>query len=238
MIEISNVSLRLSDEATFAFDCVVAGGESLGIIGPSGAGKSTLLQLVAGFVSPTSGSVRLDGVDHTATLPSARPVSIVFQSNNLFDHLDVATNIGLGINPAFRRGSDAMNQVSEALAAVDLAGFENRRPANLSGGEAQRVALARALVRHRPILLLDEPFAALGPSMREDFVKLLAQVQKERGLTMLTVSHTPDELAALCGRLAFVHEGTIAAVGSAKAMLEQPPHAALARYLGRKVLDE
>jgi len=232
MIKLTGATRRFSQEGIFRFDLVVAEGQSLGVIGASGAGKSTLLKMIAGFVELDSGTIELAGQDHSASTPAERPISMVFQSNNLFDHLDVATNVGLGISPRFRKAGELMEKVRDALAQVGLAGFENRRPTSLSGGEAQRVALARALVRDKPILLLDEPFAALGPSMRADFTALLSTMQKKRGLTMLTVSHAPNELQGLCKRLAFVYNGEIAVMGETAAILPDPPHPALADYLG------
>ena len=232
MIGLSGAARRFSDDGAFSFDLEVAEGESLGLIGASGAGKSTLLQMIAGFVDLDSGTIRLAGQDHSHSEPARRPVSMVFQSNNLFDHLDVAMNVGLGISPRFRRSGKALERVRDALAQVGLAGFADRRPASLSGGEAQRVALARALVRDKPILLLDEPFAALGPSMRADFTGLLSAMQRERGLTMVTVSHSPSELPGLCERLAFVFDGGVAAIGPTADMLNDPPHPALSDYLG------
>lgn len=233
MISVRGAAKRFSDAASFSFDLQVDQGVSLGIIGASGAGKSTLLQMVAGFLPLDSGLIELDGVDHRTSDPALRPISMVFQSNNVFDHLDVATNVGLGISPTFRKSSASMTVVKEAMASVGLEGFDARRAAGLSGGEAQRVALARALVRDKPILLLDEPFAALGPSMRSDFTQLVRTMQRDKGLTMLTVSHAPDELAGLCEELAFVADGQIAVRGPTQAMLSAPPHPALAAYLGK-----
>lgn len=234
MISVRGATKRFSDAAQFKFDLEVDRGVSLGIIGSSGAGKSTLLQMIAGFLPLDSGVIELDGVDHRDSDPASRPVSMVFQSNNVFDHLDVATNVGLGISPDFRKSSESLGVVKEALASVGLDGFEGRRAAGLSGGEAQRVALARALVRDKPILLLDEPFAALGPSMRADFTQLVRTMQQTKGLTMLSVSHAPDELAGLCEELAFVAEGQIAARGTTKTMLDSPQNRALAAYLGHE----
>ena len=233
MITLHDVVRRVGEGDPFRFSLNIPAGESLGVIGPSGAGKSTLLHIIAGFVRLDGGRLLLDGIDHSDTEPAARPVSMVFQANNLFDHLDVATNVGLGIDPRFRRRGEALMRVEDALDQVGLSGFAGRRPASLSGGEAQRVALARALVRARPILLLDEPFAALGPSMRQTFTGLLARMQRERGLTMLTVSHAPTELMGLCDRMAFINARTIAAIGPTEAMLTNPPDPALAAYLGR-----
>lgn len=233
MIALEDVTLGWPDGPTFRFDVAVPAGESVGVIGPSGSGKSTLLHLVAGFLPPATGRVVLDGEDHTGSPPAARPVSMMFQAGNLFDHLDVATNVGLGLSPRFSRRSVAMERVREALAAVGLAGFEDRRAHGLSGGEQQRVALARAMVRDRPILLLDEPFAALGPSMRAAFVDLIARMQAERGLTLLLVSHAPSELAGLCGRLLFIEGGRIAQDGPFADLMDAPGDTPLGRYLGQ-----
>lgn len=233
MISIRGASKRYSETASFRFDLQVEQGVSLGVIGASGAGKSTLLHMIAGFLPLDDGIIELDGVDHRDSDPAVRPISMVFQSNNVFDHLDVATNVGLGLSPQFRKSAESMKLVAQALTSVGLDGFENRRAAGLSGGEAQRVALARALVRDKPILLLDEPFAALGPSMRADFTTLVRTMQQDRGLTMLTVSHAPDELAGLCEELAFVADGQIAARGETANMLSASPHPALAAYLGK-----
>lgn len=232
MISVRGATKTFSDTARFRFDLQVDRGVSLGIIGASGAGKSTLLQMIAGFLPPDGGVIELDGVDHSASDPATRPVSMVFQSNNVFDHLDVATNVGLGISPRFRKSSDSLAVVKDALTSVGLDGFEARRAAGLSGGEAQRVALARALVRDKPILLLDEPFAALGPSMRADFTQLVRAMQQKKQLTMLTVSHAPNELAGLCEELAFIADGQIAARGATQTLLDRPENQALAAYLG------
>ncbi len=235
MITLNAAQKRFSDERAFSFDLEIGAGQSWGVIGPSGSGKSTLLHMLAGFLELDAGHVLLGGQDHTQSEPAQRPISMVFQSNNLFDHLDVATNVGLGISTRFKRSGAPMQRVSDALAQVGLAGFEGRKPTGLSGGEAQRVALARALVRDKPILLLDEPFAALGPSMRQEFTALLSAMQRKNKLTMVTVSHAPDELLDLCDHLAFVYKGGIAATGDARAMLDTPPHPALAAYLGAKL---
>src|SRR5690606_13784007 len=127
--------------------------------------------------------------------PARRPVSMVFQENNLFAHLSVEANVGLGRSPALKLAADDRRQVSEALARTGLSGKEKRLPAELSGGERQRVALSRALVRERPVLLLDEPFASLGPALRREMLDLVRDLQAERGMTILMVSHHPDDAA-------------------------------------------
>jgi thiamine transport system ATP-binding protein len=148
-------------EALMLFDLSVAASSIVAIMGSSGSGKTTLLNLIAGFERPHSGRIGIGGRDMTDTAPSARPISMVFQENNLFAHLDVAANVGLGRSPSLRLTGQDRQDVAQALADVGLAGKEDRLPAELSGGERQRVALARVLVRRRPVLLLDEPFASL-----------------------------------------------------------------------------
>jgi thiamine transport system ATP-binding protein len=150
--------------ATFAFRREA--GSVTAIVGPSGAGKSTLLNLAAGFLTPSTGCIRLNGRNVTGLAPSDRGVSMVFQDNNLFAHLDIRTNIGLGLDPSLRLDKSAWSRVNQALEKVGLGGFGKRMPATLSGGEQQRVALARAFVRRRPVLLLDEPFDGLAPDLQ------------------------------------------------------------------------
>ncbi|SIR39911.1 thiamine transport system ATP-binding protein [Rhizobium sp. RU20A] len=194
------------------FDVGFAAGRVTGIIGPSGSGKSTLLHLIAGFEMPDSGVIRLLGRDVTADGPGMRPVSVIFQDNNLFAHLDVATNVGLGIDPALKLDAAGRAAVGDALAKVGLRGFEKRRPPTLSGGERQRVALARALVRRRPILLLDEPFAALDPERRAEMGDLVTALQRETGMTVLLVTHQPDDVVRLCDAVVEIEAGMVRAV--------------------------
>jgi thiamine transport system ATP-binding protein len=152
------------ETTTLAFDCTVPAERIVAVAGASGSGKSTLFNIIAGFEQPERGEVIILGEEMTGRAPAERPVSIIFQEHNLFAHLDVATNVGFGISPALRLDAADRMKVEDALARVGLAGFGKRLPPTLSGGERQRVALARAFVRHRPILLLDEPFAALDPA--------------------------------------------------------------------------
>ena len=178
-IRLADVTFRYAD-MTMQFDAVFATAGITAVIGPSGSGKSTLLNLIAGFEAPQSGRVLIADIDVTALPPPARPVSMIFQENNLFAHLDVAANVGLGISPALRLTPADSERIATALGRTGLAGKDKRLPRELSGGERQRVALARALVRDRPVLLLDEPFASLGPALREEMLDLLMSVQAER----------------------------------------------------------
>ncbi|MFP5077472.1 ATP-binding cassette domain-containing protein [Rhizobium sp. YIM 134829] len=222
---------------TLDFDMAVSPGRLVAVVGQSGSGKSTLLNLLAGFEAPESGRVLFSGQDLTAAGPADRPVSIVFQDHNLFAHLDVATNVGLGIHPALRLTADDRVRIAAALSAVGLEGFEKRRPPTLSGGERQRVALARALVRRRPILLLDEPFAALDPGLRRDMAGLIQALHRREGLTTLLVTHQPDDVASLADEVVFIADGKILLHEPATAFLARRDPPEVARFLGKAPVD-
>lgn len=206
-------------------------GARVALIGPSGAGKSTLLNVIAGFLL-TRGRILWQGQDLTAMPPGARPLSILFQDQNLFPHLSVAQNLGLGLDPKLRLTPDDRAQIEGALARVGLANLGLRKPAELSGGQQSRVALARCLLRARPILLLDEPFAALGPALKSDMLALVAEIAAEQGTTVLMVSHDPTDARALCPETVLVAEGTAHPPQPTGPLLDAPPPA-LAAYLGK-----
>ncbi|WP_340107990.1 ATP-binding cassette domain-containing protein [Pikeienuella sp. HZG-20] len=214
-----------------AGDLSLARGAHLNLIGPSGGGKSTLLNLIAGFVDLTRGRLLIDGRDMAGVPPARRPVTILFQEHNLFPHLDAAANVGLGLDPGLRLSKAERSQVAASLAEVGLAGLGSRRPADLSGGQRQRVALARALLRDRPVLLLDEPFAALGPAQRMEMVDLVATLRARRELTTIMATHAPDDARRAGGALSFIDAGRIGAPTPVAEALDAPPPA-LAAYLG------
>ena len=230
-IEVRNLQFRYED-MHMAFDLTVESGSFLAIIGPSGAGKTTLLNLIAGFDRALAGRILIDGRDVTTLAPVARPVTTLFQEHNLFAHLSAADNVGLGIHPGLRLDATERARVAEALDQVGLSEHGSRLPRQLSGGERQRVAVARALVRNRPVLLLDEPFAALGPAQRQEMIALVESLRLSKRLTVLMVSHQLEEVLALRGRAVFVHEGRIAADGDVRTLLRDPPIAEMAGYLG------
>lgn len=230
-IELDAVGFRYED-MRMQFSLSVPSGAFLAVIGPSGAGKSTLLNLIAGFERPLSGQVRLFGAAMGDTPPAERPVTMLFQDHNLFAHLDVAANVGLGIDPGLRLSAADREKVEAALAEVGLAGFEKRRPAQMSGGERQRVALARCLVRNRPILLLDEPFAALGPRMRHDMLALVDELRRTHGLTVVMVTHSPADARRGADLTAFVLSGQVRHFGPTAELLARRDDAALTDYLG------
>ncbi|WP_322416859.1 thiamine ABC transporter ATP-binding protein [Mesorhizobium huakuii] len=219
-------------EAPLTFDVAFAAAEITAIMGPSGSGKSTLLNLVAGFETPQSGRVLIGGADVGADPPSARPVSMVFQENNLFGHLSVEQNVGLGRSASLRLTEADRIAIAEALERTGLGGKERRLPRELSGGERQRVALARVLVRDRPVLLLDEPFASLGPALRDDMLDLVAGVHAERGMTVLFVTHQPEDARRIGQNLVFLDNGTVAATGSANDFFAGAGPEAFRRYIG------
>ena len=230
MIKLENVGFQYED-MVMNFDLQVAKGELVGIIGPSGAGKSTLLSLIAGFDLPVSGRISIAGVDMQGVAPDQRPVSMIFQDHNSFAHLDVWTNVALGISPDLKLDQQQRERIDEALARVGLADFKARKPTELSGGERQRIAIARALVRDKPVLLLDEPFTALGPALRRDMLDLIRAIQKERKLTVLMVTHQPEDAEYAASRSAFVQDGRIAHVLPTKQFFATSAPAEISAYL-------
>ena len=209
----------------------VPAGEICAVIGPSGSGKSTLLEAVAGFLPVSSGSIRVDGTEIAALPPAERPVTLLFQENNLFPHLDVARNTGLGLRPSLSLTAAEKRAVADALGEVGLGDYGARLPAELSGGQRQRAGLARALLRDKPVLLLDEPFAALGPALRQEMLALIERLVRERSLAVLMITHTPEDARAIAGLTAVCMKGRIdGARKTAKVFADPSPE--LAAYLG------
>jgi thiamine transport system ATP-binding protein len=202
------------------------------VIGPSGAGKSTLLSVIAGFYPAASGRILWEGNDITLTAPGKRPLSILFQDQNLFPHLTVAQNVGLGLRPDLRLSPAEHQAVTRALTRTGLQGMQARKPATLSGGQQSRVALARALLRARPLMLLDEPFAALGPALKAEMLDLVAEIAGETGATVLMVSHDPADARRLAAQTILVAEGMAHPPCPTAELLDNPPPA-LATYLGK-----
>jgi len=234
-ILLSDVTVRFA-EKRLAFDCAVPAGAAVAVAGPSGAGKSTLFNVIAGFETPRTGRVELLGKDMAGREPAERPVSVVFQDNNLFAHLSIADNVGLGIDPGLKLDSAARQSVFSALSRVGLGGYERRLPGSLSGGERQRVALARALVRRRPILLLDEPFAALDPAMRGEMADLLAELRAETKSTMLFITHQPEDIRRLADRVMFIEEGAIVLDEPVRDFLSRREPPGVAKFLGHSAI--
>lgn len=216
---------------TLSADLQIGPGARCAVIGPSGSGKSTLLEAIAGFRQLSEGRITWQGVDISTHPPGKRPVAMLFQDGNLFPHLTAGQNIGLGLRPVTRLTETEREAIEDALARVGLERMAHRKPSELSGGQQSRVALARILVQRRDILLLDEPFAALGPSLKREMLDLVADVVAETGSTLLMVSHDPDDARRICSDAILVSGGVALPPMKTQALLDDPPPA-LRDYLG------
>ena len=230
MLELDGLRLERGDFHLSA-DLTVAAGARVAVIGPSGAGKSTLLTAIAGFLDPVAGRILWDGGEITALSPGRRPLTMLFQDVNLFHDLTVFQNVALGIAPRLRVGPAERARIERALGEVGLEGLGARRPGELSGGQQSRVALARALLRARPLLLLDEPFAALGPALKAEMLELVGRVQSETGATLLMVTHDPEDARALTPEVIVVANHRAEPPQPTAELLANPPEA-LRAYLG------
>jgi len=228
MIELNQVVYRY-DLETMRFNFTAKQGEVITILGPSGAGKSTLLSLIAGFIVPNSGKILLNHQDETNTAPSKRPVSMLFQDNNLFTHLSVEQNLALGLSPSLKLTPAKQQQLMFIAQRIGLGAHLSSYPTQLSGGQKQRVAIGRCLLQRRPILLLDEPFSSLDPKLKKEMFELLYQVQQEYQLTILMVTHQLDDIPAINNRCLVIVEGEIIFDGNYQQLLD---NSTIAAYLG------
>jgi len=229
-LTLENLFLRQGD-FTLRADFALKDGVRAAVLGPSGGGKSTLLGAIAGFVAPRQGRILWDGTDLGPLAPGQRPLSILFQENNLFPHLTVTQNVGLGLHPDLKLSANDHQRVLDALTRVGLADLRERKPAALSGGQQGRVALARVLLRARPLLLLDEPFSALGPALKREMLALVSEVAQETGATVMMVSHDPQDAQHFAGQTILVNDGLALPPRDTAALFANPP-AGLQAYLG------
>jgi thiamine transport system ATP-binding protein len=197
------------EDFSLAIDFEIERGQLVAVIGPSGAGKSTLLAIIAGFEKLTHGALSIDRKDMTSVHPAQRPISMVFQDYNVFPYLSVFDNVALGLSPSLKLSALQAESVTRCLERVGIGEMAKRLPGDMSGGERQRIALARVLSRDRPILLLDEPFAALGPALRRDMLDLVRELQRERQLTVLMVTHDPSDAKRIADHVMFVADGRV-----------------------------
>ncbi|MFF3664813.1 ABC transporter ATP-binding protein [Microtetraspora malaysiensis] len=218
--------------AVAGVDLDVADGEFFAMLGPSGSGKTTVLRMIAGFESPTAGTVELGGRDVTRLAPFERDVNTVFQDYALFPHMSVLENVEYGLRVKRVPKAERRARAMEALASVRLDGFEKRRPAQLSGGQRQRVALARALVNRPRVLLLDEPLGALDLKLREEMQVELKAIQREVGITFLFVTHDQEEALTMSDRIAVFNAGAIEQIGTPAEIYERPATAFVAGFVG------
>ncbi|MGR2667378.1 thiamine ABC transporter ATP-binding protein [Vibrio campbellii] len=215
----------------FRFELAIQRGQIVSLMGPSGAGKSTLLALVAGFINPDHGDILVDGESIVRKEPYQRPFSMLFQEHNLFAHLSVRDNIGLGLHPGLKLTADQKLLVEQAAKQVGVAEYLDRLPEHLSGGQRQRVALARCFVQPHPMWLLDEPFSALDPVLREEMLTLVQQLAAERGITVLMVTHHLSDARAIASHFAFVAGGQVEAAGEIGELNAQHSSTALKAFV-------
>ncbi|MFN8195978.1 MAG: ABC transporter ATP-binding protein [Nocardioidaceae bacterium] len=223
---LDDVSLDIGDQEFFA------------LLGPSGCGKTTLLRALAGFETPTEGSILLGGADLLAIPAHHRPVNMMFQSYALFPHLTVARNVGYGPARAGVARADIAQRVDEVLEIVGLAGMGHRRPSQLSGGQRQRVALARAIINRPRLLLLDEPLSALDRNVRSQMQLELKRLQHEVGIAFVMVTHDQEEALSMADRVAVMSHGRVQQVADPGELYQRPANRFVAEFIGRSNLFE
>ena len=210
----------------------IAEGEFFSMLGPSGSGKTTCLRLIAGFEQPTSGSIRIHGMEAAGIPPFSRDVNTVFQDYALFPHMNVLDNVAYGLMVKGVAKDERLARSREALAMVDLGDYGARRPSQLSGGQRQRVALARALVNRPRVLLLDEPLGALDLKLREQMQGELKALQRKLGITFVYVTHDQGEALSMSDRVAVFNQGRIEQVDTPRGLYTRPATPFVARFVG------
>jgi putative spermidine/putrescine transport system ATP-binding protein len=232
-VELRGVTKRFGSVlAVDAVDLDVVAGEFFSMLGPSGSGKTTMLRMIAGFEQPTSGTIRLAGVDVTQLPPFDRDVNTVFQDYALFPHMTVEQNIEYGLKVRKVPRAERRTRVGEALATVRLDGYGARRPSELSGGQRQRVALARALVNRPRVLLLDEPLGALDLKLRGEMQIELKEIQRQVGITFIFVTHDQEEALTMSDRIAVFRAGCVEQIGTPPELYERPVSSFVAGFVG------
>lgn len=233
MLEICNVTRRFGDfTAVDQVNLTIETGEFFTLLGPSGCGKTTLLRMLAGFDTPDSGEIRLNGQSLVQVPPEKRPIHTVFQSYALFPHMTVAANIAFPLRLAKLTETEIQARVAEALDDVRLPEMGNRLPHELSGGQRQRVAIARALINRPKLLLLDEPLAALDLKLREQMQIELINLQKEVGITFVYVTHDQGEALALSHRIAVMNKGKVEQIDEPSKIYTFPKNRFVADFIG------
>ena len=233
-VALADLSKRYGDfYAVREVSLKIADGEFLVLLGPSGCGKTTTLRMIAGFIEPSAGHVRLAGHDVTLLPPWKRNAGMVFQSYALFPHMTVAQNIAFGLEMRKLQRAEIERRVEEALALVRLGGFGARLPRQLSGGQQQRVALARALAIRPDVLLLDEPLSNLDAKLRQEVRVEIRELQRQLGLTTVMVTHDQEEALTMADRLVVMSEGSVRQVGSQRDLYERPADRFVAGFVGR-----
>lgn len=232
-VELRKVSKSFNLETVVrGIDLSIRRGEFFSILGPSGCGKTTTLRLMAGFDTPSSGEVLIQGRPMNRVPPYRRPVNTVFQNYALFNHLTVWENVAFGLQLQKQNKAEIRQRVDEALQLVKMDGFVKRFPGQLSGGQQQRVALARALVNRPAVLLLDEPLGALDLKLRKEMQVELATLHRDLGLTFVMVTHDQEEALSLSDRIAVMNQGRIEQIDSPEQIYRQPKTPFVADFIG------
>ncbi|WP_440089415.1 polyamine ABC transporter ATP-binding protein [Pseudomonas fragariae (ex Marin et al. 2024)] len=239
LVKIDRVTKKFDE--TIAVDDVslqINKGEIFALLGGSGSGKSTLLRMLAGFERPTEGRIYLDGVDITDMPPYERPINMMFQSYALFPHMTVADNIAFGLKQDKLAKSEIDARVAEMLKLVQMTQYAKRKPHQLSGGQRQRVALARSLAKKPKLLVLDEPMGALDKKLRSQMQLELVEIIERVGVTCVMVTHDQEEAMTMAERIAIMHLGWIAQIGSPIDIYETPTSRLVCEFIGSVNLFE
>lgn len=232
-IELINVHKQFGDNVVLDnLNLTIKDKEFLTLLGPSGCGKTTTLRLIAGFATPDSGTILLNGKDMTNVPPHKRNVNTVFQKYALFTHMNVFENIAFGLRIKKVPETEIKEKVSEMLRLVNLRGFENRSVESLSGGQQQRIAIARALVNEPDVLLLDEPLGALDLKLRQGMQKELKSIQERVGITFVYVTHEQEEALTMSDTIVVMNEGKIQQIASPLDIYNEPQNAFVADFIG------
>lgn len=230
MLKFHNVTYQYQQEK-FSFNIDIEKGNIVAVLGGSGAGKSTLLNLAAGFITPSSGDILIAGKSVVNIEPHKRPLAMLFQEKNLFAHLNVADNIGLGLHPGLKLNARQHQQVLEICKQVGIDKLLTRFPEQLSGGQKQRVALARCFVQKKPLLLLDEPFSALDPVLREEMLAIVKELASKQNVTVLMVTHHISDALNAASHYLFVEQGKILSAGDIAMLSSADQPAELRKFI-------
>ncbi|OOM81869.1 spermidine/putrescine import ATP-binding protein PotA [Clostridium puniceum] len=233
IVKINNVNKKYGDNHVVRnLFLEIKQGEFLTMLGPSGCGKTTTLRMIAGFETPTSGNIYIEGQEIQDTEPYEREVNTVFQNYALFPHMSIYDNLAFGLSVKKVNKEEIKKRVTEILELVQLVGFENRKPDQLSGGQKQRVAIGRAIINKPKVLLLDEPLGALDLKLRKQMQFELKRLQKKLGITFIYVTHDQEEALTMSDRIAIMYGGDLEQIGTPKEIYEKPKSKFVADFIG------